>query len=417
MPDYRADGGGAVAAVRPGAVLMVVGDAATAAELWSSLSPDAGTAVLERLTADGLSRTPDFALVTWQPGGAVRVIVRGGLEVVAGAVTVSGAAVSTWAEQLVDADRVEISVASVRASDAAWLPIEDGVVAASAVAVPRAAASGVRPAAAAEPSDAEVAAARAEAALAAAVAGVRAAPTPATPAAARPTNPAPPLGRPPAPGAAPILPVEATPIAEQTMAPVDETVVGIAELIRPPEATGSLPEAIPVPEGDVDATVVRAAGDPAPMIEVPGDHDGMTIASADIRRLRSERAASQPAAAAVAADSAVSNVRVRMPDGSFEPLGHEIVLGRSPSVSKVSGGRLPRLVTIGQGDPDISRSHVRLALEGGTVVVTDLHSRNGTLVVAPGRAPVKLRAGEPTPVLTGTVVDLGGGWTIQVVGD
>ena len=50
------------------------------------------------------------------------------------------------------------------------------------------------------------------------------------------------------------------------------------------------------------------------------------------------------------------------------------------------------------------------------MVVTDLHSRNGTHVVAPGKAPVKLRAGEPTPVLAGTVVDLGGGWTLQVVG-
>ena len=105
-----------------------------------------------------------------------------------------------------------------------------------------------------------------------------------------------------------------------------------------------------------------------------------------------------------------------MPDGALEPIGHELVLGRAPSVSKVSGGRLPRLVTIGYGDPDISRSHVRLALEGGTVVITDLHSRNGTLVVAPGKPPVKLRAGEPTPVLIGTVVDLGGGCTLQVVG-
>ena len=29
---------------------------------------------------------------------------------------------------------------------------------------------------------------------------------------------------------------------------------------------------------------------------------------------------------------------------------------------------------------------------------------------------MKLRAGEPTPVLIGTVVDLGGGCTLQVVG-
>ena len=91
-------------------------------------------------------------------------------------------------------------------------------------------------------------------------------------------------------------------------------------------------------------------------------------------------------------------------------------LGRAPSVSQVSGGRIPRLITIGAGDPDISRNHVRVAVEGDTVVVTDLHSRNGTHVVAPGKPPVKLRAGEPTPVLAGTVVDLGGGWTLQVVG-
>ena len=82
----------------------------------------------------------------------------------------------------------------------------------------------------------------------------------------------------------------------------------------------------------------------------------------------------------------------------------------------MSGGRLPRLITVGGDDPDISRNHLRITLEGDTVVVTDLHSRNGTLVVAPGKPPVKLRAGEPTPVLTGTVVDLGGGCTLQVVG-
>ncbi len=146
----------------------------------------------------------------------------------------------------------------------------------------------------------------------------------------------------------------------------------------------------------------------------------MTVASVDIRRLRAERAArvttATPANGASGA-SAASMVSIRLPDGSLEPIGHEVVLGRAPSVSKISGGRIPRLVTIGLGDPDISRSHVRLALEADTVVVTDLHSRNGTHVAQPGKAPVKLRAGEPTPVLAGTVIDFGGGWTIQVVAD
>jgi pSer/pThr/pTyr-binding forkhead associated (FHA) protein len=67
---------------------------------------------------------------------------------------------------------------------------------------------------------------------------------------------------------------------------------------------------------------------------------------------------------------------------------------------------MPRLVTI-EGDPDVSRSHVRVALEGDTVVVTDLRSRNGTSVVLPGKPPQLLRADEATPVIPGTVIDLG----------
>jgi pSer/pThr/pTyr-binding forkhead associated (FHA) protein len=79
----------------------------------------------------------------------------------------------------------------------------------------------------------------------------------------------------------------------------------------------------------------------------------------------------------------------------------------------VSSGALPRLVTI-PGDKDISRNHAQFAVEGGTVVVTDLHSRNGTQVIMPGKPPQQLRQGEPTAVIVGTVVDLGGGVTLTV---
>ena len=88
-------------------------------------------------------------------------------------------------------------------------------------------------------------------------------------------------------------------------------------------------------------------------------------------------------------------------------------VGRAPSVTKASGSSLPRLVVI-PGDKDISRNHVQITLEGGTVVVTDLHSRNGTQIVLPGRAPQQLRQGEPTSVIVGTVVDFGGGVTLTV---
>ncbi|UOQ88811.1 FHA domain-containing protein [Agromyces endophyticus] len=421
MPEFRADvQGDAVAAVRAGAALIVSGPAAPsiATELWPTLSPDASTEVIERLTADGLGRTPDFALATWsgEAGalGTVRIIVRGAFEVVAGDAVVSGAAVSTWAERVVEGvERIMVTAAGIGA-DASWLPILDGVVPTAAIAVPHADGSDASPVRSAASSAAPSQPAGRVVAEASASKGPQTAPTVLAPVppASVPETPAPEA---PVVAPAPEAPVPAPTAPEHTIAPVEETIVGVSELIQPPAATAAGGAA--EPETDLDETIARPAGEFVSPPIGDGDHDGLTIASSDIQRLRAERDASRPSAPEAASPAAGPEVRLRMPDGSFEPLVHEIVLGRAPSVSKVSGGRLPRIVTIGQGDADISRSHVRLALEGGTVVVTDLHSRNGTLVVAPGKPPVKLRAGEPTPVLIGTVVDLGGGWTIQVVGD
>ncbi|GAA1753422.1 FHA domain-containing protein [Agromyces humatus] len=391
MAEYLSDGSRRrVAGVRPGAVLVVDGDhaAAIVGELWPTLSPDSTTAVIERLTAGGLSSTPDFALVTWTEhtaAGAVRVLVRGDFEVTAGSARISGVDVSTWTERLLD-EAAEFEIAALGAGAGAgavdeWNPIVDGVVPAGRVAVP------ARP----------TSSARADAAVAAAVAAVAA---PVISAAGTPAMPAPNTT---AALSAPVIAPAEVAASEHTIAPVDEATV--TDFI----------ESIPAPTIAATTSSDEAA---------PGDHDGLTIASVDIRRLRAEREAAKQVGDATplsavrreSAELAAPQPQLRLPDGAIEPIGHELVLGRAPSVSKVSGGRLPRLVTIGHGDPDISRSHVRLALEGGTVVVTDLHSRNGTLVVAPGRPPVKLRAGEPTPVLIGTVVDLGGGCTLQVVG-
>jgi hypothetical protein len=142
------------------------------------------------------------------------------------------------------------------------------------------------------------------------------------------------------------------------------------------------------------------------------------VAAADIRQLREAGDAARgpaPASDRPVDGRADHRLALRMPDGSFEPITADLLLGRAPAIGRVAGSRVPRPVVIGAGDPDISRTHVRIAVEGGTAVVTDLESRNGTHVVAPGQAPVRLRPSEPTPVLPETVIDLGGGWSIQVV--
>lgn len=102
---------------------------------------------------------------------------------------------------------------------------------------------------------------------------------------------------------------------------------------------------------------------------------------------------------------------LEQPDGSRTPLDGAVFVGRAPTApADAAPSRLVRL----EGDGDISRTHARVDVEGGTVLVTDLESRNGTVVRIPGRAPQKLRAGEPTPVLVGTVIDFGGGLELTV---
>ena len=366
MATYRPDPAAEwFAAVRGGVVLMAPASASgDLASLWPDLAAaDPTSVVLDRLTAGGLSATPSFALVVRERANdTVRVVVRGDVLVRVGGTEVSGAEVAAWAERVIAGGDLEVAVPGA-VLDGVDLPLVEGVVPASSVrlhAVEAVADSGVTPARAP-------------------------APAPITPAPTRTPAPT------PTPTVTPLPPSPPAAATEQTMVPAEDTIAGP-------------PNRVPSPE------------------PFDGDHDGLTVASIDLQRLRAQRAAraaeTQVGGLPVIGTTPSSPVTtLRMPDGALEAIGHEVVLGRAPSVSQVSGVRLPRLLTIGAGDPDISRNHVRITVEGDTVVVTDLHSRNGTHVVAPGKPPVKLRAGEPTPVLAGTVVDLGGGWTVQVVGD
>jgi hypothetical protein len=120
------------------------------------------------------------------------------------------------------------------------------------------------------------------------------------------------------------------------------------------------------------------------------------------------------AAASAEATPAPPRFFVDLFDGRREYLVPPIVVGRAPVASTTSRGPAPRPITVTSAEQDISRSHVSIAVEGDSVVVTDLHSRNGTIVVMPGKSPQKLRQGEPTTVIVGTLVDLGSGVSLTV---
>src|SRR5690554_3963319 len=106
---YRPAGGSGWLAVASSSQLLVVHPQAADAGIAvfaGSRGDDSGfQAALDVLTRGGLSATPPFALLDWSGGsdGAVRVIVRGGVQAVVSAGdtthTLDGTGVSTWTEQ------------------------------------------------------------------------------------------------------------------------------------------------------------------------------------------------------------------------------------------------------------------------------------------------------------------------------
>ena len=105
---------------------------------------------------------------------------------------------------------------------------------------------------------------------------------------------------------------------------------------------------------------------------------------------------------------------LRASDGSTAEVDRAVLIGRAPSAQR-SSARTPRLMTVPSPGHDISRTHLEVAPEGWSVVVTDLHSTNGTILVRPGgvdRQP--LPAGEAVPVELGSVMELGDGISVLV---
>ncbi|WP_457966448.1 hypothetical protein M1E17_07160 [Arthrobacter sp. D1-29] len=99
--------------------------------------------------------------------------------------------------------------------------------------------------------------------------------------------------------------------------------------------------------------------------------------------------------------------RMRVSTGEVVDLDHSLVIGRQPSVSRVQGGVMPRLVQVASPGGDISRSHVEVRLEGWHVMLCDLKATNGTVLVREGQQPRRLAQNEMAIVLDGDIAELG----------
>ncbi|HEX4059285.1 MAG TPA: FHA domain-containing protein [Galbitalea sp.] len=347
-------------------------------DLWDLVSTGKSTQpVLDALTRGGISTTPDFVLGTFAPVDGVAafefsVIVRGSLAVRVHSADeqaeISGAGVSTWFERTVpNATLVQVGA---RAAESL-----------SATAPGYALVGGSAP-------------------IAWLSLGSLAMSGPAAESSAIEALPA-----------ARLLPAQR--IAKE---PVTDTIVDPGITIS--DATIATPPPGDDPDGGYDflfgETVVRTVEGAAVREDagaVAGDHDGKTAVGLTAAERRAARAARPARNLRTVAQSSFS---LEFSTGEKEILDQTLIIGRAPSAGKVSASSVPRLVTVGGPDQDISRNHVQVSVEGETVMVTDLQSRNGTLVTFPGRPPQQLRGGQPTAVLVGSVVDLGSGVSFTV---
>lgn len=400
-----------------GVVLLVetsTGRVPDAEELLAALrTPDPIPAALELLTAGGFAGMPAFGLLEHR-GQSAHYVVRGEVELgftgPGGERSSSGTGITTWSEQLVSGVDA-FTIAAAGSATGQVLPLAEGAAWADRIEW------------SATDASAEVPAPRAEAA-----------PTAPSPELSHATL-LPPVFEEPAAAARgsgqESAPEDSLPVPEEGTIGYDH-LFGVT-MVKGVEAAAVRPaEEEEAEEGGAAAASVAPvppapAGAPAALsgTDSVGDHDGLTMMSNDIAELRRRAAAKNPAEQGAPSSQgspstggpsahAEPQFRLELPDGRSEVLDRPVIVGRSPSANKVSGSELPRLITIGGQDLDISRSHVRFTVEGGTVVITDLHSRNGTIMSLPGRPPQKLREGEPTSALGGTVVDLGSGIKITV---
>lgn len=106
---------------------------------------------------------------------------------------------------------------------------------------------------------------------------------------------------------------------------------------------------------------------------------------------------------------------LRPPSGSVVEVDRNVLIGRAPSANRVGRDQLPKLMTVPSPSHDISRTHVQVHPDEWDIIVTDLHSTNGTTLIHPGGDDrERLVPGEPVSVQIGSVLDLGDGVTVLV---
>lgn len=161
----------------------------------------------------------------------------------------------------------------------------------------------------------------------------------------------------------------------------------------------------------------RVAADTAP--DMPAAQSSQTAVGPQVLAVLCEKGHPNPthASSCRICSSPLSNSSVTVPrpdlgrivlsTGEEVALDQDIIIGRRPR-STPSAGRAPaRLVIVPSPGKKISRSHCELRIDDWDVRLHDLGSQNGTLLMRPGQAPVRLDGSVAMVLTPGDVVELG----------
>ena len=96
---------------------------------------------------------------------------------------------------------------------------------------------------------------------------------------------------------------------------------------------------------------------------------------------------------------------VVLPDGTTEPVDAPLLLGRDPSADRGPVGA--RLVTIHDPDGMVSRSHVVIEASAGRLMVHDVSSTNGLVLLYPDGTEVDVLDGAVAEIVSPCEIELG----------
>ena len=194
------------------------------------------------------------------------------------------------------------------------------------------------------------------------------------------------------------------------------------------EASGAGGDAAAEPdEGAAEETIIRPRGgaslfghpaDPTPVAPPasapqPSPDRGATGGDTPGPTVRPSAAEAFPPTEPVVLPPPPARFAVRIGSGDTVPLDAPVLIGRRPAPLRLSPGVPARLIAVPSPDHQVSATHVQIEQAGDAVVVTDLRSTNGTVLISAG-ARVRLRPGQSQVVLGGTVVEIGDGNIIEI---